>query len=98
MLSAMDSCFPPGMHYTRPKGGLFLWGVMPPEMDAKVVLQRAVEEQVAFVPGESFFPCGGGHNTMRLNFSNARPELIREGINRLGHVLSELMEERVPVI
>ncbi|MGE5140797.1 MAG: PLP-dependent aminotransferase family protein [Rudaea sp.] len=96
MLAAMDEHFPPGMHYTRPHGGLFLWGIIPPEMDAKFVLQRAVEEKVAFVPGEPFFPCGGGKNTMRLNFSNARPEQIREGVLRLGHVLAEMMEERVP--
>ncbi len=69
---------------------------MPSEINSKEVLQAAVEHRVAFVPGESFFPCGGGQNTMRLNFSNATPDKIREGIMRLGHVMAEFMEERVP--
>jgi 2-aminoadipate transaminase len=57
------------------------------------VLKAAIEQKVAFVPGESFYPTGGGHNTMRLNFSNATPEKIMEGISRLGKVLYEKMGE-----
>ncbi len=96
MLTAMGEHFPTNVQYTRPQGGLFLWGTMPREMDAKEVLRAAVEQKVAFVPGESFFATGGGKNTMRLNFSASTPEQIREGIMRLGHVLTEQMEERVP--
>ncbi len=96
MLQAMEELFPPGAHWTHPQGGLFLWGTLPESMDTKEVLRAAVEQKVAFVPGESFFPCGGGNNTMRLNFSYSTPETIREGIARLGHVLGELMEEHVP--
>lgn len=87
MLAAMDAYFPPGVDWTQPEGGLFLWATMPEELDAATVLKAAVEKKVAFVPGESFHPCGGGKNTMRLNFSNATPENIREGISRLGQVL-----------
>ncbi len=96
MLTAMGEHFPTNVQWTHPQGGLFLWGTLPKEMDAKEVLKAAVAEKVAFVPGESFFPRGDVLNTMRLNFSNASPEMIREGIMRLGHVLTELMEERVP--
>ena len=88
--------FPPGVKWTRPQGGLFLWGTLPEEMDAQDVLRKAIEQKVAFVPGQSFFPCGGGQNTMRLNFSYCAPDTIRDGIARLGHVLAEMMEERVP--
>jgi len=52
---------------------------------------------VAFVPGEPFHPNGGGRNTMRLNFSNASPEMITEGIHRLGNVLHEKINQPVKV-
>jgi 2-aminoadipate transaminase len=87
MLAAMDRYFPPGVDWTQPAGGLFLWGTMPEYLDAVQVLEDAIEKKVAFVPGGSFHPNGGGQNTMRLNFSNASPEMIQEGIRRLGDVL-----------
>jgi 2-aminoadipate transaminase len=95
MLAAMDTFFPPSVDWTQPKGGLFLWGTMPESLDAADVLQAAVEQKVAFVPGAAFFPCGGGQNTMRLNFSNANPDMIREGISRLGRVLREHTGEKL---
>ena len=48
--------------------------------------------KVAFVPGTSFYPNGSGHNTFRLNFSNARPEQIKIGIKQLGDVLAAELE------
>ncbi|MGB8647942.1 MAG: PLP-dependent aminotransferase family protein [Anaerolineae bacterium] len=96
MLTSMGEHFPTNVHWTRPQGGLFLWSTLPQEMDAREVLRAAVQEKVAFVPGGPFFPCGGGLNTMRLNFSNATPDQIREGIIRLGRVLTEQMETKVP--
>ena len=89
MLAALDSYFPPGVDWTQPLGGLFLWAILPDWMDSAELLKDAVERKVAFVPGESFHPCGGGKNTMRLNFSNATPVNIREGILRLSKVLDE---------
>ena len=61
------------------------------ESDRPDVLQDAVAEKVAFVPGSPFFSKGGGENTMRLNFSNAPPAKIREGMARLGRVLQRRM-------
>jgi 2-aminoadipate transaminase len=88
MLAAMARYFPEEVQWTRPDGGLFLWAWMPEEMDAADVLKMAVDTQrVAFVPGRAFYPDGSGRNTMRLNFSNATPEMIEEGIRRLGMVL-----------
>ncbi|MCS6903007.1 MAG: PLP-dependent aminotransferase family protein [Candidatus Bipolaricaulota bacterium] len=91
MLRALERYFPPEVHWTRPQGGLFLWVVLPEHLDAAQVLQEAVKERVAFVPGRAFYPDGTGHNTMRLNFSNAAPEKIEEGIKRLGRVLKETL-------
>ena len=66
-----------------------MWATLPAHIDSARVLQAAVEQKVAFVPGAPFHPNGGGQNTMRLNFSNATPENIRNGIFRLGKVLTE---------
>src|SRR3972149_5179930 len=97
MLAAMDRYFPPEVDWTQPQGGLFLWGIMPQYLDAADVLKAAVEKKVAFVPGEPFHPTGGGKNTMRINFSNASPEKIEEGIFRLGQVLAQKVGRKVAV-
>jgi 2-aminoadipate transaminase len=89
MLAAMERYFPPGVEWTRPQGGLFLWVTLPEHVDTEELLKKAVAEKVAFVPGFAFFPDGSGKNTMRLNFSNAQPEMIEEGIRRLGRVLMQ---------
>ena len=91
MLSALEKYMPEGVHWTHPKGGLFLWGTLPEGMDANVIFKSAVESRVAFVPGTSFHPLGGGENTMRLNFSNSKPEMIEEGIKRLAEVIKKDM-------
>ena len=88
MLIALDEHLPAGARFTRPAGGLFLWVELPPHMDARDVLERCLEENVAFVPGEAFFPNGGHENTLRLNFSAMPVERIVEGIERFGRVLS----------
>lgn len=95
MLEAMDRSFPAEVDWTQPEGGLFLWGVLPEWMNSAEVLRSAIEEKVAFVPGAPFYPCGGGHNTMRLNFSNATPENIQEGIARMGKVLAQKIGRKV---
>ena len=91
MLTALEANFPAGVKWTRPEGGMFLWATLPEGLDAGEILQTAVQRKVAFVPGGPFHPNGGGENTIRLNFSNAKPEMIREGIARLGGVLKETL-------
>jgi len=85
-LGVMQECLkdlPSDIKWTVPAGGLFIWGELPEGMDAGALLLSAIKEKVAFIPGESFFVEGGHKNTMRLNFSNATPENIREGFRRL---------------
>ncbi len=98
MLAALASYFPAGVTWTRPQGGLFLWLTLPAWMDATEVLSRAVEQKVALVPGESFFVDGSGRNTARLNYSNASPESIVEGVRRLGRVLEDMMSAHRPAV
>ena len=92
MLELMDELFPSDVRWTRPQGGMFLWGMMPENVDAAEVLKVAIDRKVAFVPGAAFHPNGGGKNTMRLNFSFSSPENIREGISRLALTLKEALK------
>ncbi len=94
MLQAMAAHFPPGVRWTHPQGGLFLWLTLPDWMDATELLRLAVERKVALVPGQSFFADGSGLNTARLNFSNAPPDRIAEGIRRLGRVIEAMIARR----
>jgi 2-aminoadipate transaminase len=89
MLETMDEIFPSEVRWTRPQGGMFLWGILPDWMDATELFKTAIDKKVAFVPGAAFHPNGGGKNTMRLNFSYCSPDAIREGITRLGLLLRE---------
>ncbi len=85
MLGALQDFFPAEVKWTRPEGGLFLWVTLPQSLDSHEILEAAVAQNVAFVPGNSFYASPGKiDHHMRLNFSNARPELIREGIKRLA--------------
>ena len=95
MFEMMEEVFPTGVTWSKPHGGMFLWGVLPEGMDAAEVLKRAIEKKVAFVPGAAFHPRGGGDNTMRINFSYSSPEVIREGVIRLGTTLKDLIGEKV---
>ncbi len=87
MLRALDRHAPPGVRWTRPGGGLFLWATLPEGFDTLTLLDDAIAERVAYVPGSAFYPCGGGARTMRLNFSYAAPAVIEEGIKRLCKVI-----------
>ena len=93
MLAALHNYFPPEVSWTHPHGGLFLWVTLPSGIDTMKLLDTALRQDVAFVPGEPFFPSGqesGSH--MRLNFSNAKPEQIREGIRRLSIAVAHELE------
>jgi len=90
MLSAMEKYFPPGVSWTRPQGGLFLWVMLPESISAIEVLKAALAEKVAFIPGFAFYPDGvSGQNTLRLTFSTASPDMIEEGIKRLGKAIDK---------
>ncbi len=87
MLQAMEREFPDGIEWTRPEGGMFLWVTLPEGLDARVLLERCLEHDVAFVPGSSFFPEGGHENTLRMNYSISTPERIEEGVRRMAKAL-----------
>jgi 2-aminoadipate transaminase len=92
MLDALTEHMPDGVKWTHPEGGLFLWATLPGKLDSVEIFKEAVEQKVAFVPGESFYATGGGKNTMRLNFSYCTPDKINEGIARLGNVIKKALK------
>jgi 2-aminoadipate transaminase len=96
MLGLMEELFPPGVAWTHPKGGLFLWVRLPEGMDSTALLKKAVEAKVAFVPGGPFYPLGGGENTLRMNFSNATDKQMEAGMKRLADVIRAELEAVQP--
>ncbi len=97
MLEAMEDDFPESedLSWTEPNGGLFIWVTLPESIDSQDLFKKALEANVAFVPGHNFYVNGGGRNTMRLSYSLLDPERIKEGIARLGKVLEQEFN-RVP--
>ena len=81
------SFFPEGTKHTLPQGGLFVWAELPEGVDAMAALNKAIEQNVAFVPGTHFYPDGGHANTLRLNFSMQEVDDIRAGMERLGRAI-----------
>jgi 2-aminoadipate transaminase len=93
MLEALEEHFPPQATWTRPGGGLFVWATLPDYIDTSDLLAKALRENVAFVPGAAAFVDGRhGANSMRLNFSGSTEDAIREGIRRIGAVVSAQVE------
>lgn len=88
MVEMLGKTLPQGVKFTHPQGGLFLWVELPQHVKAMELLKECLQNNVAFVPGDSFFPNGGVENTLRLNYSNMSEEKIREGIQRLSQVIS----------
>ena len=90
-IKTMEKTFPKNITFTVPEGGLFTWVELPETINARDVLVKSLERNVAFVPGGSFFPNGGNENTFRINFSNMPENRIIEGLERLGEVLKEFV-------
>lgn len=87
MLAAMEKYFPPYVKYTKPEGGMFVWVTLPEGVNALDKFTEAMEKKVAFVPGNPFYTDRESVNTLRLNYTNATPETIEEGIKRLAEIL-----------
>lgn len=89
MINTMRECFHEDITFTDSKGGLFTWVKVKESMDTKKIMEEALAENVAFVPGVSFFANGDKKNYMRLNYSCMPEEMIEIGIRRLAEVLNK---------
>jgi len=92
LLEALREHFPAGATWTQPEGGLFVWATLPEGLDTTDLLARALQRNVAFVPGRGAYLDGRGATSMRLNFSGVGEHDIREGVRRIGEVVAEQLE------
>ncbi len=93
MIRAIEKYFPKDCLHTCPKGGMFIWIEMPDKLDGREVLNEAIKKNVAFIPGESFYPGREIKNTFRLNFSNAEEDKIDIGIKKLSEVIKKFIDD-----
>jgi len=92
MLAALDAYFPGRFKWSKPEGGMFLWAEGPKGLDMEDVYWKAVERNVAFVPGKFFYTeKGEGIETMRLNYTMADENTIDGAVRTLADVLHEEM-------
>jgi len=88
LLAALAAAMPPGVDWSRPEGGMFVWVTLAPEIDTAALLARSVAEaRVAFVPGGAFFADGSGRNSLRMSFTLADHRAVNEGIPRFAALL-----------
>ena len=90
MIQMIKRYFPKDVTYTEPEGGMFLWVTLPEGKSSMELFEKAIEDNVAFVPGEAFYLDNSQPNTLRLNFSNSNNAKIEEGIKRLGNAIKNL--------
>lgn len=88
MLDALQEFFPSSVTWTRPEGGMFIWATLPKHIDSMQLLEEAVAQNVAFVPGAPFYANEAECNTLRLSFVTVPPEKIREGVAKLGRLIA----------
>ena len=94
MLSALDAYFPKAATWTKPAGGFYVWVTLPPEIDTKAMVPRAIAAKVAYVPGTAFFADGFGSWTLRLSYCYPTPERITQGVMALSKVVEQEMLNR----
>ena len=87
MIAALTHHMPEGVRWNTPRGGMFLWAELPKGMDASAVLAKAVEQNVAFVPGAPFYAANPVIEALRLAFVTVPPPRIEEGVERLAKVI-----------
>lgn len=92
IISALEQYMPTGCSWTRPDGGFYVWVTVPPSVDAKAMLPRAVTARVAYASGTGFYADGFGSRQMRLSYCYPTPERIKEGVRRLASVLEAEMD------
>ena len=92
MTDAMAEFFPADVTFTKPEGGMFLWATLPEGVSTMDLFPKALDQGVAFVPGDPFYAEPGKRSTMRLNFTNADEDTIRDGIRRLAEVIAAALD------
>jgi 2-aminoadipate transaminase len=90
MLGALETHLSAGASWTHPDGGLFVWCVLRGDIDTAQLLAECLKQNVAYVPGNAFYPDQRRSNALRLNFSCMAPDRIRDGVARLATVIETM--------
>jgi 2-aminoadipate transaminase len=96
MLAAMTREMPKGVEWNTPAGGMFLWVRLPEGMNAIELLPKAVERNVAFVPGWAFYAQEPDVRTLRLSFVTSSVAQINTGIAALAAAIREMNQAAAP--
>ena len=88
LIDGLATALPPGSTHNRPNGGMFVWARLPDGWDSGELLARALDHDVAYVPGAPFFSGPPDPATLRLSFTTHRPDEIRVGLERLRRALT----------
>ena len=94
MLETLEETFPTGATWTKPGGGFYVWVTLPPEIDTKALMPKAIVAKVAYVPGTAFYADGFGSWSLRLSYCYPSPERIRDGVRSLAGVIKTEMQLR----
>jgi 2-aminoadipate transaminase len=86
-LRALEQHMPPGVTWTHPRGGFFIWLTLPVGVQAGALHAAARVQGVLFVPGTGFFAQGGGDRNLRLAFSFVPPDEMERGIAILAQAI-----------
>ena len=88
LVNALQQFLPDELSYTVPQGGMFVWAALAQRKDATVLLRRAIEHNVMYVPGAAFYVRDADPSTMRLSFAAPGEAEVFEGIKRLKLALA----------
>ncbi len=88
----------PGVKWTKPEGGLFVWLTLPKGFDTMEMFEFAKEKKVYYIPGQAFTTDDTPSTSMRLSFCLPPEEKIREGIKRLKDVVVEYAKKKGLVV
>ena len=93
--AALQKHFSDLAQWNSPQGGLFFWLTLKQPMDTRTLLKAALEQDVAFMPGEPFFADPDANpGYLRLNFSHIDPARLDEGLKRLAGVVRQARLEQ----
>lgn len=88
--AALQEHFRDLAEWNCPQGGLFFWLTLKQPLDTRTLLKSALEQNVAFMPGEPFFADPDANpGYLRLNFSHIDPQRLGEGLKRLAAVVRQ---------
>jgi 2-aminoadipate transaminase len=97
MVRSMQDHFPKAVTWITPEGGMFVWATLPQDLKASLLLVKAIQQNVLFVPGENFYVGGcDGSDSLRMNFSNPSREEIVKGVKIMGELIHSMMQNESP--